>query len=73
MMATIEVEKFEELMKDLKIGYTNHLNHLRQGLEQMLGQKKQLEENIPMLKAEIEKVENKLSHVTNLLPDEEEE
>lgn len=72
-MATIEVEKFEDLMKDLKVGYTNQLNQLRQGLEQMIGQKAQLEENIPLLKAEIEKVENKLSHVTNLLPDEEEE
>jgi phage shock protein A len=72
-MATIEVEKFEDLMKDLKVGYKNQLNQLRQGLEQMIGQKAQLEENIPLLKAEIEKVENKLSHVTNLLPDEEEE
>jgi len=72
-MATIEVEKFEELMKDLKVGYSNQLNQLKQGLEQMLAQKAQLEENIPLLKEEIEKVENKLAHVINLLPDEEEE
>ena len=72
-MATIEVEKFEDLMKDLKVGYNNQLNQLRQGLEQMFAQKAQLEENIPLLEEEIKKVEGKLSHVTNLLPDEEEQ
>ena len=72
-MATIEVEKFEDLMKDLKVGYNNQLNQLRQGLEQMIAQKAQLEENIPLLEEEIKKVEGKLSHVTNLLPDEEEQ
>ena len=72
-MATIEVEKFEELMKDLKVGYTNQLAQLKGGLEQMLGQQEQLNENIPLLEAEIKRVEDKLGEVTNLLPDEEEE
>lgn len=72
-MATIETEKFETLLKDLKVGYANQLTQLRQGLEQMIGQKAQLEENIPLLESEIKKVEDKLAEVTNLLPDEEEE
>ena len=52
-MATIETEKFETLLKDLKVGYANQLTQLRQGLEQMIGQKAQLEENIPLLESEL--------------------
>ena len=70
-MTTIETEKFETLLKDLKVGYTNQLAQLKGGLEQMLGQQEQLNENIPLLEAEIKKVEDKLDEVTNLLPEEE--
>ena len=70
---TIETEKFETLLKDLKVGYNNQLAQLKGGLEQMLAQREQLNENIPLLKAEIKKVEDKLDDVTNLLPEEEEE
>lgn len=72
-MTTIETEKFETLLKDLKVGYNNQLAQLKGGLEQMLAQREQLNENIPLLKAEIKKVEDKLDEVTNLLPEEEEE
>tara|TARA_B100000900_G_C20363629_1_gene627376 strand:- start:143 stop:361 length:219 start_codon:yes stop_codon:yes gene_type:complete len=72
-MTTTETEKIETLLKDLKVGYNNQLAQLKGGLEQMLAQREQLNENIPLLQSEIEKVENKLGEVTNLLPDEGEE
>lgn len=72
-MTTIETEKLETLLNDLKVGYKNQLAQLKGGLDQMLAQREQLNENIPLLESEIEKVEEKLVEVTNLLPDEEEE
>lgn len=72
-MTTIETEKLETLLNDLKVGYKNQLAQLKGGLDQMLAQREQLNENIPLLELEIEKVEEKLVEVTNLLPDEEEE
>jgi len=72
-MTTTETEKIETLLKDLKVGYNNQLAQLKGGLEQMLAQREQLNENIPLLQSEIEKVEDKLDEVTNLLPEEEEE
>ncbi len=54
-MTTIETKKFETLLKDLKVGYTNQLAQLKGGLEQMLGQQEQLNENIPLLEAEIKR------------------
>ena len=65
-------EELKELLLDLKRGYPLQLNQLQQGLDQMLAQKEQLEEQIPMLEAEIEKVQKKMATLDSLMPEEEE-
>ena len=65
-------EELKEMLLDLKRGYPLQLNQLQQGLDQMLAQKEQLEEQIPMLEAEIEKVQKKMATLDSLMPDEEE-
>lgn len=65
-------EELKEMLLDLKRGYPLQLNQLQQGLDQMLAQKEQLEEQIPMLEAEIEKVQKKMATLDSLMPEEEE-
>ena len=65
-------EELKELLLDLKRGYPLQLNQLQQGLDQMLAQKEQLEEQIPMLEAEIEKLQKKMTTLDSLMPEEEE-
>ena len=65
-------EELKEMLLDLKRGYPLQLNQLKQGLDQMLAQKEQLEEQIPMLEAEIEKVQKKMATLDSLMPEEEE-
>ena len=65
-------EELKEMLLDLKRGYPLQLNQLQQGLDQMLAQKEQLEEQIPMLEAEIEKVQKKMATLDSLMLEEEE-
>tara|TARA_B100002019_G_C21101117_1_gene513610 strand:- start:246 stop:467 length:222 start_codon:yes stop_codon:yes gene_type:complete len=65
-------EELKELLLDLKRGYPLQMNQLQQGLDQMLAQKGQLEEQIPMLEAEIEKLQKKMATLDSLMPEEEE-
>lgn len=65
-------EELKELLLDLKRGYPLQLNQLQEGLERMLAQKGQLEEQIPMLEAEIEKLQKKMATLDSLMPEEEE-
>ena len=65
-------EELKELLLDLKRGYPLQLNQLQQGLDQMLAQKEQLEEQIPVLEAEIEKLQKKMATLDSLMPEEEE-
>lgn len=65
-------EELKELLLDLKRGYPLQLNQLQEGLERMLAQKGQLEEQIPMLEAEIEKLQKKMETLDSLMPEEEE-
>jgi prefoldin subunit 5 len=46
---------------------------LIQGLEQMIMQKQQIDENIPLLETEVEVVTTKIAHLTKYLGIEEEE
>jgi len=65
-------EELKELLLDLKRGYPLQMNQLQQGLDQMLAQKGQLEEQIPVLEAEIEKLQKKMATLDSLMPEEEE-
>lgn len=65
-------EELKELLLDLKRGYPLQMNQLQQGLEQMLAQKEQLDEQIPLLEAEIEKLQKKIATLESLMPEEEE-
>ncbi len=65
-------EELKELLLDLKRGYPLQMNQLQQGLDQMLAQKEQLEEQIPLLESEIEKLQKKMATLDSLMPEEEE-
>ena len=65
-------EELKEFLMDLKRGYPLQMNQLQQGLDQMLAQKGQLEEQIPVLEAEIEKLQKKMATLDSLMPEEEE-
>ena len=65
-------EELKELLMDLKRGYPLQMNQLQQGLDQMLAQKEQLEEQIPLLESEIEKLQKKMATLDSLMPEEEE-
>ena len=65
-------EELKDLLMDLKRGYPLQMNQLQQGLDQMLAQKEQLEEQIPLLESEIEKLQKKMATLDSLMPEEEE-
>mgnify|MGYP003658322776 FL=1 len=57
----------------LQEGYKNQLAQLKQGLEQMLMQKEQIDTNIPLLETEIEAVSISLEKLGVYLGTDEEE
>jgi len=57
----------------LQEGYKNQIVQLKQGLEQMLMQKEQIDTNIPLLETEIEAVSSSLERLGAYLGTDEEE
>ncbi|MDB2565372.1 hypothetical protein N9X64_00485 [bacterium] len=66
-------EDLKNHMTALYEGYKHQLTQLVAGLQQMLVQKDQLSENIPLLETEIEAVETKIEQLKKYLSIEEEE
>jgi hypothetical protein len=65
--------ELKEHMATLYDGYNNQLTQLSQGLEQMIMQKQQIDENIPLLETEVEAVTTKIAQLKKYLAIDEEE
>jgi hypothetical protein len=72
-MTKMNETELNEHLLTLVEGYKNQLAQLIQGLEQMIMQKQQIDENIPLLETEVEVVTTKIAHLTKYLGIEEEE
>lgn len=72
-MKTMNETELNEHLLALIDGYTNQLAQLTQGLEQMIMQKQQIDENIPLLETEVEAVTTKIGQLKEYLGIDEEE
>lgn len=69
----METTELKIHLSTLQEGYKNQLVQLKQGLEQMLMQKEQIDTNIPLLETEIEAVSISLEKLGAYLGTDEEE
>ena len=69
----METTELKTHLRTLHEGYKNQLAQLKQGLEQMLLQKEQIDTNIPLLETEIDAVSTSLEKLGTYLGADEEE